>query len=125
MDPADRAGRADPAGEVPPYAEEVLETVEAIPPGRVLAYGDVAALVGRGGPRQVGRVLAQWGGAVPWWRVLRADGTHAEPLRPRALAHLREEGTPLRPDGRVDMARARWRPPADPDLSDPRGGIAP
>ncbi|MGN6332037.1 MAG: MGMT family protein [Motilibacteraceae bacterium] len=125
--------------QLPAYADAVLEAVEAIPPGRVLAYGDVAELVGRGGPRQVGRVLSLWGGAVPWWRVLRADGTHAEPLRARALERLRAEGTPLRPDGRVDMARARWQPAAEParapargpaggrgpELSDPSAGIAP
>ena len=29
---------------------------------------------GAGGPRQVGRVMALYGGAVPWWRVVRADG---------------------------------------------------
>lgn len=118
--------------QLPEYVEAVLETVEAIPPGRVLSYGDVAELVGRGGPRQVGRVLSQWGGGVPWWRVLRADGRHAEPLRERALERLRAEGAPLRPDGRVDMARGRWQVAPDPapdeprsdDLSDPSAGIA-
>ncbi|MGN6243022.1 MAG: MGMT family protein [Motilibacteraceae bacterium] len=110
---------------MPAYVEAVLETVEAIPPGRVLSYGDVAELVGRGGPRQVGRVMAQWGGGVPWWRVLRADGSHAEPLRERAVERLRAEGAPLRPDGRVDMARGRWHAGTGPDLSDPSAGIAP
>ncbi len=91
------------------YAERVLDLVERIPPGRVLAYGDVAGLVGEGGPRQVGRVMALYGGGVPWWRVLRASGEPAEGLAPEALPRLRSEGTPMRAGGtRVDMARARW-----------------
>jgi alkylated DNA nucleotide flippase Atl1 len=95
------------------FAERVLDVVEAIPPGRVLSYGDVAELLGDGGPRRVGRVLARDGSAVPWWRVLRADGTHVEGLRERALDLLRAEGAAVRGHGRsarVDMGRARWDP---------------
>jgi alkylated DNA nucleotide flippase Atl1 len=95
------------------FAERVLDVVERIPPGQVLSYGDVAELLGDGGPRRVGRVLARDGSAVPWWRVLRADGTHVDGLREQALDHLRAEGTAVRgegPHGRVDMDRARWDP---------------
>ena len=56
------------------YAEQVLSVVERIPPGQVATYGDIAEIVGRGGPRQVGQVMALLGGGVPWWRVVRADG---------------------------------------------------
>ncbi|GGQ39594.1 alkylated DNA nucleotide flippase Atl1 [Actinomadura coerulea] len=91
------------------YAEAVLDAVERIPPGRVLSYGDVAELVGRGGPRQVGRVMSLYGGAVPWWRVIRADGSPPSGHEIRAHENYRAEGTPLHRDGRrVDMARARW-----------------
>ncbi|TDD32846.1 cysteine methyltransferase [Actinomadura sp. KC06] len=94
------------------YAEAVLDAVERIPPGRVLAYGDVAELVGRGGPRQVGRVMSLYGGAVPWWRVIRADGSPPSGHEIEAHEQYRAEGTPLRPDGRrVDMSRARWTGP--------------
>jgi len=93
------------------YAEEVLALVERIPRGQVLAYGDLAALVGRGGPRQVGTVMATWGGGVPWWRVVRADGRPATGHEREALERLRSEGTPLRPGGdRVDLARCRFTP---------------
>lgn len=98
------------------FAEAVLDLVARIPAGRVMAYGDVARAVAAtgepgvtGGPRQVGRVMARYGGGVPWWRVVRADGTVAPGLERRAASAHRAEGTPLRPDGvRVDMARARW-----------------
>ncbi|MCF3102786.1 MGMT family protein [Streptomyces roseoverticillatus] len=102
--------------ELPEYAERVLEVAERIPPGRVMTYGDVAEWLGEGGPRQVGRVMALYGGAVPWWRVVRSDGVLLPGHELRALAHYREEGTPLREAGRsaeghvprLAMARARW-----------------
>lgn len=113
----------EPAAEIPPFAERVLDLAERIPPGRVMTYGDVAEFLGEGGPRQVGRVMALYGGAVPWWRVVRSDGAFLPGHEVRALAHYREEGTPLRHSRgrgpargsaaaedlpRLDMARARW-----------------
>jgi alkylated DNA nucleotide flippase Atl1 len=93
----------------PPYAERVLAVVERIPAGQVMSYGDIAELLGEGGPRGVGGVMARWGGAVAWWRVVRADGSPAPGIEARALERLRAERTPLRRDQRrVDMARARW-----------------
>jgi alkylated DNA nucleotide flippase Atl1 len=108
--------RTGAAHELPEYAERVLEVAELIPPGRVMTYGDVAEWLGEGGPRQVGRVMALYGGAVPWWRVVRADGVLLSGHELRALDHYREEGTPLREAAhsaeghlpRLDMARARW-----------------
>ena len=99
------------------YVADVLEVVEQIPPGRVLTYGDVAGLVGLGGPRQVGQVMSRWGSSVPWWRVLRADGRPAQGHEERAIRHYTEEGTPMRPGGeRVDLRRARWDPDVEPAL---------
>jgi len=95
----------------PEYVERVLEVVERIPPGRVMSYGDIAEYLGEGGPRQVGRVMALWGGAVCWWRVVRSDGSPPRGHERQCLRRWREEGTPLRGE-RVDMPRARWH--ADP-----------
>ncbi|WP_308440284.1 MGMT family protein [Streptomyces mashuensis] len=96
----------------PEYAERVLTVAEHIPPGRVMTYGDVAEYLGEGGPRQVGRVMALYGAAVPWWRVVRADGVLLPGHEQRALAHYRDEGTPLRTTAagppRIALARARW-----------------
>lgn len=102
--------------------EAVLAVAELIPAARVLSYGDIAALLDSGGPRQVGAVMSAQGSGVPWWRVIRAGG--AAPLchEGSALAHYRQEGTPLRGDvsavapagkaapWRVDMKSARWNP---------------
>jgi alkylated DNA nucleotide flippase Atl1 len=91
------------------FDERVLAVVEAIPPGRVMSYGDIAEYLGEGGPRQVGRVLSLSGGSVPWWRVLHADGSPPAGHEPEALAQLTADDTPLRPNrARVDMTRARW-----------------
>ncbi|MDX2293288.1 MGMT family protein [Streptomyces roseofulvus] len=113
---ASGADGSGPAGELPPYAEAVLDVADRIPPGRVMTYGDVAEWLGEGGPRQVGRVMALYGGSAPWWRVVRADGALLPGHELRALGHYRDEGTPLRERGpaagdhvpRIDMRRARW-----------------
>jgi alkylated DNA nucleotide flippase Atl1 len=101
------------AGGLPDFAERVLGVVERIPPGRVMSYGDIAEYLGEGGPRQVGRVMALWGGAVAWWRVIHADGSFLADHEAEALARYQEEETPLRRTGSgtpagVDMPRARW-----------------
>ncbi|WP_329455774.1 MGMT family protein [Streptomyces sp. NBC_01497] len=109
-------GGSPDAGELPEYAERVLDVTELIPPGRVMTYGDVAEWLGESGPRQVGRVMALYGGGVPWWRVVRSDGVLLQGHELRALDAYRAEGTPLREasraaDGhlpRLDMKRARW-----------------
>ncbi|MFI9270499.1 MGMT family protein [Kitasatospora sp. NPDC052896] len=104
-----------PAAGPTAFAELVLDLVDRIPPGRVMTYGDVAEYLEQGGPRQVGRVMALYGGAVPWWRVVRADGALLPGHEHRALAEYRAEGTPLRTAGRaaesaprLDLRRARW-----------------
>ncbi|MCX5385516.1 MGMT family protein [Streptomyces sp. NBC_00083] len=111
-----RRDRAGEPPELPEYAERVLDVAEHIPPGRVMTYGDVAEWLGEGGPRQVGRVMALYGAAAPWWRVVRSDGALLPGHELRALGHYRDEATPLREAGRsaeghlprLDMKRARW-----------------
>ncbi len=68
-------------------------------------YGDVAPRT----PRLVGRLLAEADDpALPWWRVVRADGTLTQGERQHAL--LDAEGVPLRGE-RVDLAEARFPAP--------------
>jgi len=96
------------------YAELVLQCAESVPRGRVTTYGAIADVVGhrlgRGGPRLVGNVMARQGGAVPWWRVVRADGSLPASHDDEARQAYLEEGTPLRPSGAVDLGRAFWQP---------------
>jgi len=86
--------------------EAVFDVVERIPPGRVSTYGAIGRLVGVG-PRRVARALSSGGGAVPWHRVVRADGTAAERVRARQMELLALEGVPVR-RGRVDLAAVAW-----------------
>jgi methylated-DNA-protein-cysteine methyltransferase-like protein len=82
-------------------AERVLERIRATPEGFVRAYGDVSP----GAPRFAGAVLAATDDPqLPWWRIVRADGTLAKGARQRAL--LEAEGIPFRGE-RVDMHAAR------------------
>jgi methylated-DNA-protein-cysteine methyltransferase-like protein len=92
----------------PPAAEdrelEVLAAVRAIPAGFVRTYGDVAP----GAPRFAGAVLFECDDPdLPWWRVVRADGSLAKGPRQRRL--LVAEGVPFR-GARVDMRAARAVP---------------
>ena len=92
------------------YVEQVLALVERVPRGRVTTYGAIAEHVGNGGPRKVGRVMSHFGGPVPWWRVVRADGSLPPSHDEEAAEAYRREGTPLRGPGRVDMVAAFWPP---------------
>src|SRR5215469_13159797 len=95
------------------YTSRVLDVVDSIEAGSVMSYGDVAEYLGEGGPRQVGRVMALWGGGVAWWRVVHADGSLLAGHEQVALARYEAECTPLRRTAeglpRVDMRLARWR----------------
>ena len=103
------------------YVQAVLAVVRLVPAGSAVSYGDVAELLGSGGPRQVGSVMSHSGGGVPWWRVLKASGHAPEGHEAEALLLYLEEGTPLlgayssylrTGEGRwrVDLAEARWAP---------------
>jgi alkylated DNA nucleotide flippase Atl1 len=114
-------GLDPPVGILTPdeYVEEVLSVVERIPPGRVMSYGAIADYLeersGRWSARLVGNIMARYGDAVPWHRVVTSSGrvvpSHAAEARARLLA----EGTPMR-NSSVDMPRAAWHPdePAHP-----------
>jgi alkylated DNA nucleotide flippase Atl1 len=86
--------------------EAVFDVVDQIPPGRVTTYGAIGELIGIG-PRRVARALSSGGGAVAWYRVVRADGSVAEPVRVRQLELLAAEGVPMR-GGRVVLSAVRW-----------------
>ncbi len=92
------------------YVEDVLAIVESIPRGRVTTYGTIAEAVGRYGARRVGNVMASHGGAVPWWRVVRADGSLPPSHEENARPHYLDEGTPLKKSGGIDMREAFWEP---------------
>lgn len=102
------------------YVEAVLGLVERIPPGRVMSYGAIADCLaeesGRASPRRVGTIMARYGGAVPWYRVVAADGRLPPGHEGEATRLLLAEGVTVRA-GRVPMRDYAWHP-ATPSRSD-------
>lgn len=92
----------------PADLERILARVRDIPEGWVRTYGDITP----GAPRLAGTVLRHHGGGeLPWWRVVRADGTLAVGGRQRD--RLEAEGVPFTRAGRVDLKTARLPEPPD------------
>ena len=94
----------------------IYSVVRRIPRGRVATYGQVAELAGLPGhARQVGYALHALpaGTAVPWHRVLNAQGalslrrTPGAELSQRLL--LEREGVRFDARGRVNLTKVRWR----------------
>jgi methylated-DNA-protein-cysteine methyltransferase related protein len=80
---------------VTPFEVKVANVVRHIPRGRTLGYGQVALLAGApGGARAVVRALNSLKG-IPWWRVVRSDGTVAEAMMGKQAPKLRAEGVRL------------------------------
>ncbi len=97
------------------FTLRIYKTVKQIPKGRVASYGQVAVLAGNPrGARGVGFALHRnpEPGVIPCHRVVFKDGSlcagfaFGGPEVQRAM--LAAEGVPFLPNGRVDMARARW-----------------
>lgn len=99
----------DPAA----YVEAVLQLVERIPRGRVTSYGAIADRLhdrfGRGSARRVGTIMAQYGAAVPWHRVVSGDGRLPPGHEAEARRRLQREGVALH-GPRVSMATYAWSP---------------
>lgn len=109
-----------PESPKPRFRDAVYALVCQIPAGRVSGYGHVAARLGHPRmARQVGWALAalEPGSLVPWWRVIRSNGTIAlqgDPTRgPLQRVLLVEEGVPFAAEDRVDMGLARWDDPSE------------
>jgi len=68
----------------------ILDRVKRIPYGFVSTYGDLSP----GAPRQAGRALSHAGDEVPWWRVVRSDGSLAKGEAQRR--RLIQEDVPMR-----------------------------
>jgi alkylated DNA nucleotide flippase Atl1 len=88
-----------------PARETIYARVRRVPPGYVTTYGDLSP----GAARFAGAALSQAPGDVPWWRVVRSDGSwpKGEEQRARLLA----EDVPIRNE-RVVMSEARIPPEA-------------
>ncbi len=111
-----RTGRRIEAGTPPPdFRTTVLEVVARIPKGKLVSYGQVAAMAGYPQrPRQVGMVLSGLpeGTPLPWHRVVNTRGY--VPSRGRwwgafeQIGRLRDEGIEVDELGNLDLETHRW-----------------
>ncbi|HEV8673055.1 MAG TPA: methylated-DNA--[protein]-cysteine S-methyltransferase [Methylomirabilota bacterium] len=94
------------------FAATVYAFVRRVPPGRVVTYGQVAALVGLPrGARAVGQAMRHCPAGVPWHRVVNGRGgisrrASASGMLSQRLLLTREGVRFAR--GRIDLARYRW-----------------
>jgi O-6-methylguanine DNA methyltransferase len=95
-----------------PFELKVLTIVSRIPVGRVVTYGDVAALAGRpGAARAVGNIMRRGDRpGLPYHRVIGAGGGlggYSSLALKRSL--LAAEGLTVTPRRVVGFAKVRWR----------------
>ena len=82
----------------------VIDVLKRLQPGEVATYGEVAEEAGfPGAARAVGNLHAR-GEGLPWWRVIRADGSLAAQNRAEQARRLAAEGIRLK--GRRVIRRA-------------------
>ena len=79
------------------FERAVVEVIGKLLSGEVASYGEIAQEAGfPGAARAVGLVLARAEAPLPWWRVVRADGTLVSPNAKKQALLLRGEGVRVR-----------------------------
>lgn len=57
------------------FKQQVIQTIQSVPKGKVVSYGQVAAVAGSPrAARQVGNILRAYQLELPWWRVVNSSG---------------------------------------------------
>ena len=100
------------------FSQRVIGFIKNVPKGKVVSYGQVAAVCGKpNGAREVGRILRNLDASkidIPWWRVLNNKGeisikgnwTADKELQAELL---RKEGVEVSEDLKVDMSKYRLK----------------
>lgn len=101
----------------PSFAQRVEAVVAQIPVGRVMTYGQLAALCGNARAARIVGGIAHFGDPdLPWQRVVNKSGGLASgyPGGMQAhAAHLRAEGVTVSEDMHVDVHSLLWWPPGN------------
>jgi methylated-DNA-protein-cysteine methyltransferase-like protein len=89
------------------FEAAVRRVVKAIPRGKTFSYGQVALFANKpGAARAVVRALHALEG-LPWWRVIRSNGTLAPQVAREQSKKLRAEGVAVK--GRRVPAESRGK----------------
>lgn len=96
------------------FKSRVYELVAQIPRGKVMTYGDIAALCGQAHASRIVGGLAHFGPVeLPWHRVVNRFGDCAAGYYGGKEGHkqaLEQEGFTIADYRIVDFAERRWRP---------------
>jgi methylated-DNA-protein-cysteine methyltransferase-like protein len=88
-----------------------------IPPGRVVTYGQIAALCGNPRAARIVGGIAHYGNpALPWQRVVNKSGGLASGYpggRRTHKVHLEAEGIVVSDNYTIDIAKLLWWPEAE------------
>lgn len=96
------------------FRSRVEALVAQIPEGRVMTYGQIAALCGNARAARIVGGIAHFGDpALPWQRVVNKQGGLAAGYpggRKGHKAHLEAEGITVTDDYHVDVGYLLWQP---------------
>lgn len=97
------------------FAKHVYELVAQIPKGRVMTYGQIAALCGAAWAAwEVGQIAHTGPADLPWQRVVNKQGGLAAGWpgggREAHAALLRADGVEVSDDFTVDVGKLVWNP---------------
>jgi methylated-DNA-protein-cysteine methyltransferase-like protein len=99
------------------FRERVYAVVAQIPRGRVMTYGQIAALCGNARAARIVGGVAHFGDpAMPWQRVVNKSGGLAAGYPGGRSGHkqvLEAEGVAVSEDYRVDVGALLWQPQLD------------
>ena len=99
------------------FPEMVYEVVVQIPRGRVMTYGQIAAVCGSPRAARIVGGVAHFGPEdLPWHRVVNKQGGMAGAFpggRSEQAQRLRVEGVPVSSDLQVDIDELLWWPQQD------------
>jgi len=121
--------RPDPPLAESDFRRRVYAVVARVPRGRVITYGQLAALAGRPrAARMVGWIAHTGLPRLPWQRVVNRFGGLARGYTGGRYGHRRDlerEGVVVRDDNTVDLARYQWQPIPRPPRRRPAGRVRP
>jgi methylated-DNA-protein-cysteine methyltransferase-like protein len=103
------------------FKNSVYDMVRQIPKGRMMTYGQLAALAGHPYAARVVGGIAHWGDpSLPWQRVVKKSGLLASGYPGGLSGHkqvLEAEGVHVSEDYKVDVERLLYWPPKQADSS--------